>query len=123
MGWAGCAVTPDILRGNNVPICPHTSCGRVHESWSYLCQVTSIVLQPNQPVYKKTFHSKRTQPKRNLQRIIWKKENSYTRKLSKKFRAPGENRTHDPPSSSSDALTTDLLEALWRTGCIRADAW
>ena len=27
-------------------------------------------------------------------------------KAQKKFRAPGENRTHDPLSSSSDALTT-----------------
>ena len=39
-----------------------------------------------------------------------KKENSNTRKLRTIFRAPGENRTHDPPSSSSDALTTELLE-------------
>ena len=30
---------------------------------------------------------------------------------SKKFRAPGENRTHDPLSSSSDTLTIELLEA------------
>ena len=37
-------------------------------------------------------------------------------KAKKSFRAPGENRTHDPPSSSSDALTTELLEALWRAG-------
>ena len=37
-------------------------------------------------------------------------------KAQKKFRAPGENRTHDPPSSSSNALTTELLEALWRGG-------
>ena len=27
-----------------------------------------------------------------------------------------ENRTHGPPRSSSDALTTELLEALWRAG-------
>ena len=45
--------------------------------------------------------------KRNL--LIWKKEISNTRKLRKKFRALGENRTHDPPSSSSDAQTTELL--------------
>ena len=32
-------------------------------------------------------------------------------KAQKKFRAPGENRTHDPLSSSSDALTIELLEA------------
>ena len=30
--------------------------------------------------------------------------------LRKKFRAPGENRTQDPPSSFSDALNTELLE-------------
>ena len=30
------------------------------------------------------------------------------------LRAPGENRTQDPPSSSSDSLTPELLEALWR---------
>ena len=35
-------------------------------------------------------------------RILKKKENSNTRKLRKIFRAPGENRTHDPPSSSSN---------------------
>ena len=39
-----------------------------------------------------------------------KKENSNTRKLRKISRAPSENRTHDPPSSSSNALTTELLE-------------
>ena len=48
--------------------------------------------------------------------VIWKKENSNFRKLTKKFRALGENRTHDPPSSNSDALTTELLQALWRVG-------
>ena len=42
---------------------------------------------------------------------IWKKEKSKARK-----RAPGENRIHDHPSSSSDALTNELLEALWRAG-------
>ena len=26
------------------------------------------------------------------------------------------HRTHDPPSSRLDALTTELLEALWRSG-------
>ena len=31
-------------------------------------------------------------------------------KAQKNFRAPGENQTHDHPSSSSDALTTELLE-------------
>ena len=39
-----------------------------------------------------------------------KKENSNTLKLKNIFRAPSGNRTHDPPSSSSDALTTELLE-------------
>ena len=34
-------------------------------------------------------------------------------KAQKKFRAPGENQTLDPPSSSSGALTTKLIEALW----------
>ena len=48
--------------------------------------------------------------------VIWKKENSNFRKLTKKFRALGENRTHDPPSSNSDTLTTELLRALWRVG-------
>ena len=42
---------------------------------------------------------------------IWKKENSKARK-----RAAGENRIHDHPSSSSDAPTNELLEALWRAG-------
>ena len=37
-------------------------------------------------------------------------------KAQKKFQAPAENRTHGPSSSSSDALTTELLEALWRAG-------
>ena len=37
-------------------------------------------------------------------------------KDQKKFRAPGENQTHDPPGVSSDALTTKPLEALWRAG-------
>ena len=31
------------------------------------------------------------------------------RKLRKIFQAPGENQTQDPPSSSSDALTTDII--------------
>ena len=48
--------------------------------------------------------------------VIWKKENSNFRKLTKKFRALGENRTYDPPSSKSNALTTELREALWRVG-------
>ena len=42
---------------------------------------------------------------------VWKKENSKARK-----RAPRENRIHDHPSSSSDAPTNELLEALWRAG-------
>ena len=46
-------------------------------------------------------------------KTIWKKEKSNTRKLTKKFRAPREDQTHDPPSSSLDALTNNLLEALW----------
>ena len=48
--------------------------------------------------------------------VIWMTENSNTRKLKKKFRAQGENQTHDPPSYSSDALTTELLEVLRRAG-------
>ena len=32
------------------------------------------------------------------------------RKLGKKFRAPGDNRTHDPQSSSSNAVITEILE-------------
>ena len=39
-----------------------------------------------------------------------------TLESSEKFRAAGENQTHDPPSSSSDALATELLDALWRAG-------
>ena len=39
-----------------------------------------------------------------------------TLESSEKFRAPGENQTHDPLSSSSDALATELLDALWRAG-------
>ena len=36
---------------------------------------------------------------------------------SEKFRLPGENRwTHDTASYSSDILTTELQEALWRAG-------
>ena len=42
--------------------------------------------------------------------LLKKKENSNTRKLRKIFRAPAENRTYDPPSYSSDALTTEPLE-------------
>ena len=34
----------------------------------------------------------------------------------RKFRAPGENRTHDSRSSRQSALATELLEALWRVG-------
>ena len=34
----------------------------------------------------------------------------------KKFRGPGENRTHDPRSSRPSALTTELQGALWRVG-------
>ena len=37
-------------------------------------------------------------------------------KDQKKFRAPGESQTHDPPGVSSDALTAKPLEALWRAG-------
>ena len=40
----------------------------------------------------------------------------YDQEAQKKFRTPGENWTHDPLSSSSDSLTTKLLEALWRAG-------
>ena len=39
-----------------------------------------------------------------------KKKNSNTRKRRNIFRARGENRFLDPPSSSSDGLTTELLE-------------
>ena len=39
-----------------------------------------------------------------------------TLESSEKFRAPGENQTHDPLSSSSDTLATELLDALWRAG-------
>ena len=34
-------------------------------------------------------------------------------KAQKIFGAPGETWTHDPPSSRSDAITTELLAALW----------
>ena len=37
-------------------------------------------------------------------------------KARKKFWAPGEDGTLNPPSSSLDALATKLLEALWRVG-------
>ena len=37
-------------------------------------------------------------------------------KAQKKIQAPGENRTHDPSSFSTGALTTELLEALWLAG-------
>ena len=37
-------------------------------------------------------------------------------KAQKKNQAPGENRTHDPSSFSSGALTTELLEALCLAG-------
>ena len=36
----------------------------------------------------------------------------YDQEAQKKFRSLGENWTHDPLSSSSDSLTTKLLEAL-----------
>ena len=38
--------------------------------------------------------------------------------ILEKFPAPGDNLTHDPPSSSSDALITDLLKTLWRMGSV-----
>ena len=38
------------------------------------------------------------------------------RKLGKDFRAPGENRTHDPQSSSSNAVITEILETLGQAG-------
>ena len=44
--------------------------------------------------------------KTGAKRLIWKKEKSITRKL-KKFPNPGENQTHNPPSSSLDAFTID----------------
>ena len=37
--------------------------------------------------------------------IFWKEENSYTRKLRKKFLPLGENQTHDPRCSSLDILS------------------
>ena len=43
--------------------------------------------------------------------ILKKMENSNTRKLRKIFRAPGENQTQDPVSSSLGALTTELLDS------------
>ena len=43
-------------------------------------------------------------------------EGKFLQKAHKKFRDLGENRTHDPPSSNSDSLTTELREALWRVG-------
>ena len=36
--------------------------------------------------------------------------------VQRKFRAPGENQTHDSRSSRQSALTTELLEAPWRVG-------
>ena len=36
--------------------------------------------------------------------VLKKEENSITRKLRKIFRAPSENRPHDPPSSNSDDI-------------------
>ena len=50
--------------------------------------------------------------------MIWKKENSYTRKLRKnsELQVRIQLMTHNPPSSSLDALTTELLEALRRAG-------
>ena len=44
---------------------------------------------------------------------VRKKEKSNTCKLGK-FQSLGDNRTDSPPSSSTDTLTTDLLEAPWR---------
>ena len=46
---------------------------------------------------------------------IWKKENSKP-ESSEELRSPGENQIHDPPSSSSDALATEPLEALCPPG-------
>lgn len=46
---------------------------------------------------------------------IGEKENSKP-ESSEKLRAPGENQIHDPPSSSSDALATEPLEALCPPG-------
>ena len=36
--------------------------------------------------------------------VLKKEENSITRKLRNIFRAPNENRPHDPPSPNSDEL-------------------
>ena len=44
--------------------------------------------------------------------LIKKKENSNARKLIKMSRAPGKNRTHDPPCSSSDALTSSVIHVM-----------
>ena len=41
---------------------------------------------------------------------------SWNQEAQKKFCAQDENRTHDSPSSSSDTLSTELLEVLWRAG-------
>ena len=43
-------------------------------------------------------------------------EEGERKKAQKKFPALGENQTHDPVRSSSDALTTELLEAVWKAG-------
>ena len=42
--------------------------------------------------------------KKNCVFVLKKKENSITKKLTKIFRAPSENRPQDPPSCNSDAL-------------------
>ena len=42
--------------------------------------------------------------KKNCVFVLKKEENSITRKLRNIFRAPNENRPHDPPSSNSDDL-------------------
>ena len=63
------------------------------QNWGQRVQCFAMCLSKNKQIVK-----------------VFNEKNSKTRKLRKKFRAPDENRTHDPPSTCSDALTTELLE-------------
>ena len=77
------------------------------QNWGQTVQCFAMCLSKNKQIVKKYF--------------IWKKKNSKTRKLRKKFRAPDENRTHDPPSTCSRIYyyNNDLLIPVNKSVAVR----
>lgn len=52
-----------------------------------------------------------------MQLLYYLEEGEFlSQEVQKKFWALGENWTHDPPSSSLEAPTTEPMEALWGAG-------